>query len=152
MSGPALKKVDSHAAIHEAALNEARELTELLARCLDNLQYDKASEVAYVTLEHWETRTLAHAAAEEEGLYKEMAEVSQEFNEAVIALTRDHDILRRLAEEIKGFLSRGEIGYDVLNRFQALILVDDIHNHDEEKWLSVHEEEEEGQEDGGAQG
>lgn len=33
-SGSSLRNVDSHALIHEAVLEEAKELTELLARCL----------------------------------------------------------------------------------------------------------------------
>ncbi|MFC4557321.1 hypothetical protein ACFO3D_03755 [Virgibacillus kekensis] len=68
MSGPALKHVDSHAAIHEAALNEAVELTNLLDKLVRDDQSDKAEELAYVIIEQWETRTLRHAESEESDL------------------------------------------------------------------------------------
>jgi hypothetical protein len=57
MSGPALKHVDSHSAIHEAALMEAAELTDLLAKVIRKEEMDKALELAFVIVEHWETRT-----------------------------------------------------------------------------------------------
>ncbi len=65
MAGPALRKVDSHASIHEAALQEARELTNVYANLLKSGETDNALETAFILLEHWETRTLAHADAEE---------------------------------------------------------------------------------------
>ncbi|SDI72823.1 hemerythrin domain-containing protein [Natribacillus halophilus] len=137
-SGPALRKVDSHSSIHEAALNEAREITDILEELLKKEQYEKALETAYIGVEHWETRTLQHAASEEEGLYKELAEESAELNEAVIGLTRDHDLLRLLVEEIKELLGTEGINDQVLQRFQALILVDVLHNQEEEKILPEH--------------
>lgn len=136
MSGPGLKKVDSHAAIHEAALNEARELTDMIKGFLDHHQSDKALEVAYITVEHWESRTLAHADSEEAGLYKELVKASPESTNKAVTLTRDHDLLRRLVAEIKEHLSNRHIGYDVLHKFNALIEVDHIHNEDEEQWVS----------------
>ncbi|MGI2275184.1 hypothetical protein ACQ23P_13185, partial [Staphylococcus cohnii] len=71
MAGPSLRKADSHNSIHEASLSEARELTEILSKVIN--QKHKALEVAYVLLEHWEARVLAHADVEEEGLYPELA-------------------------------------------------------------------------------
>src|SRR5690625_3645372 len=70
MSGPGLHHVDSHAAIHEAAIHEAEELNDILAKLLREKELEKALEVAYITVEHWESRTLRHADAEERGLYK----------------------------------------------------------------------------------
>lgn len=55
MSGPGLKKLDSHAAIHEAALNEAIELNKLLFALLKKGDEKRALEVAYIAVEHWET-------------------------------------------------------------------------------------------------
>lgn len=74
MSGPALRKVDSHSAIHEAALLEAEELTELVEELMEKREMNKAKEVSFILVEHWESRTLQHAKSEEEGLYREVEE------------------------------------------------------------------------------
>lgn len=136
MSGPGLKKADSHAAIHEAALNEARELTDMVRTLLNQGDKEKALEVAYVTLEHWESRTLAHADAEEAGLYQELAGDHPESCQPMIRLTRDHDLLRQLAKEIKDSLAKEEVGIEMLHRFYAMIEVDRLHNQDEEQWVA----------------
>ncbi|MEX2415553.1 MAG: hemerythrin domain-containing protein [Paenibacillaceae bacterium] len=133
MSGPALKHWDSHSSIHEAALNEAAELTELLRQCITKHDYEKALEVAYITIEHWETRTLCHAEAEEEGLYVELVEQHPEVKETIIALTRDHSLMRYLAIEIKQILQDQGNFDEVLKRFDAIILIDLLHNKAEEK-------------------
>ncbi len=138
MSGPGLKHIDSHSAIHEAALMEAIELNGLLEGLLKNNELEKALEVAFIVVEHWETRTLQHAAAEERGLYKELVKESPLLNDTIIGLIRDHDILRILINEIKEILDEGDINDDVLQRFQSLVLVDRIHNRDEERILPHH--------------
>lgn len=138
MSGPALKFVDSHSAIHEAALIEATELTELLEKVMKNEDLEKAIELSFVIIEHWETRTLRHAESEEEGLYKEIVETKPELKDDIVALTRDHDLLRLLVDEIKALLEQGEINDSVLQRFQALILVDLLHNQKELEVLPDH--------------
>lgn len=131
MSGPALRQVESHSLIHDAALNEAEELTGLLSQCLEEKEKERALEVAYVIVEHWETRTLKHAESEEEGLYVEIASKSNEKRDQVIALKRDHSLLKLLVNEIKQILTEGEVTQGVLARFEALILLDTLHNHDE---------------------
>jgi hypothetical protein len=135
LSGPALRERESHSSIHEAALGEAEELTDMLAGCLAKNERDKALEVACIAVEHWESRTLRHAEAEESGLYKEIAETTPEHREAIIALTRDHAIMRSLIGDIKLLLAKGGVGRPVLQRFEALILVDKLHNRDEEKLI-----------------
>ncbi|MUV36730.1 hypothetical protein JNUCC1_00534 [Lentibacillus sp. JNUCC-1] len=138
MSGPGLKHVDSHSAIHEAALNEAIELNELLEKLMDNNELEKAHEAAYVVVEHWETRTLQHAQSEEEGLYKELVEEDPELKDQITMLTRDHDILRMLVTEIKDMLDEDGFSDAVLQRFQSLVIVDKIHNREEERLLPHH--------------
>ena len=138
MSGPGLRKVDSHAAIHEAALNEAIELNELLEKLLLNKELEKGLEVAHIAVEHWETRTLRHADAEEEGLYKEMVEEKPELKDSIVGLTRDHDILRFLVKEIKEMLEKDGFNANVLNHFHSLVIVDLYHNQEEEKVLPEH--------------
>ncbi|GIP55175.1 hypothetical protein J42TS3_42100 [Paenibacillus vini] len=135
MSGPALRKVDSHSSIHEAALEEARELTELFGRALELGERERALELAYITVEHWETRTLQHALSEEEGLYIEALNMKPELQPVIIALTRDHDLLREIVQEVKIMLAGGEVSREILYRFQSLIVLDQLHNRDEMEML-----------------
>lgn len=138
MSGPALKQAHSHAAIHEAAYLEAKELTDILQKVVEDEKLDKALELAYVVVEHWETRTLRHATSEEEGLYKEIAQEKPELKDDIVALTRDHDILRLLVGEIKNILNKGKVTDEVIQRFRALALVNLLHNQKEEAILPHH--------------
>lgn len=131
MSGPSLKKQDAHSSIHEAALNEAKELRELYRRCLEEGDKEKALHVAEITIEHWESRTLAHAESEENGLYKEMAKENPELNELVIQLTRDHDLMRRVVEDMKKALLNREPNEQFIRLIDGLIIVDELHNEDE---------------------
>lgn len=131
MTGPSLKKQDSHSSIHDASLNEARELRELYSKCLESKELDKALQVAEVTIEHWETRTLKHAESEEEGLYKEMVEENPSLKEVVIELTRDHNIMRKMVNNMKSLLEEKKTDEQLLKLMDGLILVDEIHNEDE---------------------
>lgn len=138
MSGPALKHVDSHAAIHEAALNEASELTNLLDKLVRDNETEKALELAYVIIEQWETRTLRHADSEEEGLYKDLLEDNPKLKDDIVALTRDHDLLRMLVKDIKTRLPEEGISDSIVQQFQALIIVDELHNEKEMEVLPEH--------------
>lgn len=138
MSGPGLKHVDSHAAIHDAALSEAREINSLLARLLIEEEKEKALETAHIAVEHWETRTLRHADAEEKGLYKELVEENPKLKEDVIALTRDHNTMRYLVKNIKEKLETEGMTDDILQQFHALVYVDEYHNLEEERILPHH--------------
>ncbi|MGN4667704.1 hypothetical protein ACTFRP_17985 [Bacillus cereus group sp. MYBK234-1] len=131
MSGPSLKKRDAHSSIHEAALNEARELRELFWACLQEEQKEKAIQVAEIIIEHWESRTLKHAEAEEEGLYKEIVEENNEMEKIIIQLTRDHDLMRRIVEEMKERLQIKEPDEQMIMLIDSLIIIDEIHNEDE---------------------
>lgn len=131
MSGPSLKKPDAHSSIHEAALNEAKELRDIFQRCLEDGQKEKALQVAEVIIEHWETRTLKHAESEEEGLYKEMVEENPELKDLVVQLTRDHDIMRRIIQQMKEMLHKQEVDEEFTALMDAVIIVDLIHNEDE---------------------
>ncbi|WP_210139030.1 hemerythrin domain-containing protein [Staphylococcus sp. GDY8P156P] len=137
MAGPSLRKADSHNSIHEASLSEARELTEILSKVIN--QKHKALEVAYVLLEHWEARVLAHADVEEEGLYPELAGDEPSQIKIMHRLQRDHDLLRKLSEQIKVSLKNDEVDHEVLVKFYTMIEVDDLHNEDEESWVASKE-------------
>lgn len=131
MSGPSLRKRDAHTSIHEAALHEAQELTHLFQQCLANHDEQKAIQVADILIEHWETRTLRHAEAEEEGLYREIVSEHPELQETVIQLTRDHDLLRRIVEQLKDRLLSHTADESMAAMFESLIIIDEIHNEDE---------------------
>lgn len=140
MTGPSLKKQDSHSLIHESALNEAKELRTLLQKCLEDGQKEKALKVSEVTIEHWESRTLQHANSEEEGLYKEMVVENPYLKPLVIQLTRDHGLMRIIVEQMKNLLLNDEIDERMLSLLDSLIIVDSIHNHDEMNKLLAHNE------------
>lgn len=138
MSGPSLKRADSHSSIHEAALNEARDLTDLLAQLLGKNMHAEALKTAFILLEHWETRTLAHAQAEEEDLYPELLAEKENMKDKLISLARDHDLMRKLAQTIKKDLQQEKLGRQTVQQFYALICIDKIHNHEEESILPHH--------------
>lgn len=131
MSGPSLKKKDAHSSIHEAALNEAKELRKVMQKCLTDGETEKAMQVAEIVIEHWESRTLKHAEAEEEGLYKEMAAEKPELSTIIAQLTRDHDLMRRTVEIMKQELQQETIGDRMISLIDCLIIIDEFHNDDE---------------------
>src|SRR5690625_2431500 len=136
MSGPGLVHVDSHSAIHEAAIYEAEEINGILEKLLKDKQVEKALETAYIAIEHWESRTLKHADAEEEGLYKDLVNSYPELKDEIVGLTRDHTLLRILVKEIKEILDTKGMSEEVLQKFYALVHVDLIHNKEEESILA----------------
>ena len=88
-------------------------------------------QVLEVAIEHWETRTLKHAEAEEEGLYKEMTEENPDLVSTVIQLTRDHDLMRRIVEKMKLRLQTHEPDQRMITLLDSLVIIDEIHNEDE---------------------
>jgi hypothetical protein len=140
MSGPSLKKQGAHSSIHEAALNEAKELRNLFHKCLKEGETERSFQVAEIAVEHWESRTLNHAEAEEEGLYKEMVEENPDFQPLVIQLTRDHDLMRRMVGQMKELLLINEIDERILSLMDSLYIVDSIHNSDELNKLLANKE------------
>ncbi|WP_102347267.1 hemerythrin domain-containing protein [Bacillus sp. Marseille-P3661] len=131
MTGPSLRKQDSHSSIHEAALNEARELRDLFRKCLDEGEKEKALQVAEIAIDHWESRTLKHAESEEEGLYKEVVEDNPKLKKLIYQLTRDHDLMRRIVDTMKESLESQEPDHRMIPLLDSLIIIDEIHNDDE---------------------
>ncbi|AMX84352.1 hypothetical protein GS3922_12145 [Geobacillus subterraneus] len=134
MSGPSLRKLEAHRSIHHGAFAEAKRLTELLETLYTDGRCEHAAEVADALVEHWETRIIAHAEAEEEGFYREKAEERKELSETIAQLKRDHDMMRTLIAEIRQRLSE-QIDREVLTRFHALLHINRIHSADEEALL-----------------
>lgn len=135
MSGPGLSQRDAHHAIHQVAFREAEQLTALLRQALRAGDQRQALQVAALLTEHWQTRTLRHADAEEAGWYREIVAARPALRDDVLALTRDHDLLRLLMAEIQGILSARGVGVGVVERFEAMLLLNGIHSREEERRL-----------------
>lgn len=135
MSGPALRQIHSHHAIHESAHQEAMELTLLLDHALEHKDLKVGLEIANLLVEHWETRTLRHAQAEEEGLYKEVITSDPEKEAIVHGLTRDHELMRLAFQEIRVLLQSFQLTPDISMRFHLMLWLENQHSRDEEKRL-----------------
>jgi hypothetical protein len=131
LSGPSLRKQEAHSSIHESALNEAIELIAIIQKCLEVGDKEKALQVIEVAIDHWESRTLKHAESEEEGLYKDIVKEEPELEHTVIQLTRDHDLMRRIVENMKKRLQTHEPDQRMITLLDSLVIIDEIHNEDE---------------------
>ncbi len=135
LAGPALKNHYSHQSIHDGYYTEGRDLTEVLVK-LDREGREKECGIAAEALvEHWETRTIAHADSEEEGFYQEVMNDKPDLKEEVIKLIRDHDLLRMLVSDLKERIPRDGVTEEVIDRFKTILLLVDIHNRAEERVL-----------------
>lgn len=135
MSGPSLRQLHAHHAIHEGALSGALTKTEEVEDLLRAKEYEVARQAADHLLEYWETRIISHADAEEEGFYLEMIEQNSELKQTVAELTRDHDILRIIVADIKKLLEDEGVSYGVMKQFHALLVINAIHSREEERLL-----------------
>lgn len=150
MSGPALKQLQFHRAIHDAAHAEAEEMTGILRQCVRDGALEAAVATAALLVEHWHTRTLRHAAAEEEGLYREIVANDPGRAEDIAKLMRQHDHMRQLVSEVEERLpasaleseaagnvyrmSRNRI-HEILVRLEALVQLVEHHSREEERCL-----------------
>lgn len=139
MSGPSLRKLDAHHAIHEGAFSEAKQLTEMLNQLVSEKRSEEATEAADALIEHWEMRIIGHADSEEEGFYPDVLEQEPELRDTITMLKRDHDLLRIFAKEIREILKGKGVTKEVLDRFSALLLVNEVHSREEEHYLFEHE-------------
>ncbi|WP_062106996.1 hemerythrin domain-containing protein [Bacillus niameyensis] len=135
MSGPSLRKLDAHRAIHDGAFMEAQSLTEMLNQLVEEKKEKEALQVADALIEHWEKRVITHADSEEEGLYKEVVEKEPEMQDKINMLTRDHDLLRIIAKKIRESLEKDSVSKEVLDFFASMLVVNEIHSRNEESWL-----------------
>ena len=135
MSGPSLRQLHAHHAIHQGALSGALTKTEEVEDLLRAKEFEVARQAADHLLEYWETRIISHADAEEEGFYQEMLEQKPELKQTVADLTRDHDIMRIIAADIKKLLVEEGVSYEVMKQFHALLVVNAIHSREEERLL-----------------
>ncbi|UQZ36689.1 hypothetical protein C2I18_26050 [Paenibacillus sp. PK3_47] len=135
MPGPSLRQLHAHHAIHQGGLSGAVSKTEEVEELLEAREFEVARQAAEHLIEYWETRILSHADAEEDGFYHEMAEKNPGLLDAIAKLTRDHDLLRIIVEDVKVLLAEEGLTPEVLHQFHALLVVNAIHSRDEERLL-----------------
>lgn len=134
-SGPSLRQLHAHHAIHQGGLTGAVTKTQEMEDLLRAKEFEVARQAADHLVEYWETRVISHADAEEDGFYREMLEQDPSLEDAIAKLTRDHDLLRIIAEDIKKLLKEDGLTYQVMQQFHALLVVNEIHSRDEERLL-----------------
>lgn len=136
MSGPALRQLHSHRAIHEGGLSGAVTKTEELIERLGEGNEDAVKEACDELIEYWKTRVISHADAEEEGFYKQVVEEDAGLQEAVIQLTRDHDIMRFIVQDIDELRKEDlTVTPEIMQKFYALLVVNELHSREEERLL-----------------
>ncbi len=133
--GPALKQLHSHHAIHEGGLSGAIQKTNNFLELLRSRELEAANLAADDLLDYWETRVISHADAEESGFYQEKVEENPALRDVVIKLERDHDLLRIISKDIKEIRNEHGLNEAVIQRFYALLTLNEIHSRDEERLL-----------------
>ena len=139
MSGPALRQLSSHQSIHDGYYTEGRDLTELLVSLFNEQRLDDCREVSKALVEHWETRMIAHADAEEEGFYLEVMGKYPELETQLTKLVRDHELLRLVVADVKECIQQEGMTLRVIDLFKGILLLVEIHSREEEKHLFIHE-------------
>lgn len=136
MSGPALRQLHSHKAIHEGGLSGAIMKTDDLLEYVEQGETEMVGQACDHLLDYWKTRVISHADAEEEGFYKQMVEEKPELERDIIQLTRDHDLMRILVADIEALREEDPaVTPEILQKFQGLIVVNELHSREEERLL-----------------
>lgn len=123
MSGPALRQVSSHRAIHEHARQEIAEVLAAAKHVLNRGDLARFIEVAEVFLEVAEARVLIHAHEEESGLYGEWLKADPQFVSRIDTLKEEHGELRRCAVEVEEAMVEGRhpIALKLMTEFIATL-------------------------------
>lgn len=136
MSGPALKQLHSHRAIHEGGLSGAVMKTEDLVELLEQGDHNTAAQAVDDLIDYWKTRVISHADAEESGFYKEILETKPELENEIIQLTRDHDLIRLIVADIEEMWSADkQVTPEMMQKFYGLMVVNELHSREEERLL-----------------
>lgn len=134
-SGPALKQLASHRAIHDAGQAQAESLTEELISSFQENRPD-CLEIAQLLVTHWEEKVIPHADAEDEGLYQELLQDETIAPNQIYLLMRDHDLLRKITANVKETLSQEQrVTKQIIYAFHSLLTLNAIHHKDEEMML-----------------
>lgn len=135
MSGPALRQLFAHRAIHEGGLSGAVMKTTDMMDHLRQGELETANLAADDLLDYWKTRVISHADSEESGLYKEIEQENPDMKSVITMLTRDHDLLRIIVKDIEALREEEGLSPSVLHKFHALMVVNEIHSREEERLL-----------------
>ncbi len=136
MSGPALRHLHSHKAIHEGGLSGAVMKTDDLIEYFEQGETEIAKQACDHLLDYWKTRVLSHADAEEEGFYKQVLQEKPELEREIIQLTRDHDLMRILVQDIDTLREEDpSVTSEIMKKFAGLIVVNELHSREEERLL-----------------
>lgn len=138
MVGPALRKKDSHKAIHDANLGVAEERVDTMKHLLNKQEHETLVEDMYEFIEYVEGRIITHTDSEEEdeGLYTETVKNNPDLHDKIQHLIRDHDLMRIIIDLMKKELENDEIDFQKLVDYSsAITLVNEIHSRDEEETL-----------------
>jgi len=139
-SGPALRQLASHRAIHDAAHSQAKELTEITTKLFTEGRSEDCLKTANVLIEHWEEKIIAHADAEDEGLYEDLLEEGNIPKKNIYMLMRDHDLFRKIVAHIKTSIKeQNEVTQDNIYELQSLIVINNFHHQGEETHLFPNE-------------
>src|SRR5699024_2417638 len=134
-TGPALRKLTSDKSIHDGAQAEAEELTNVVKKLFIEGRKGESKKVAHELVKFWEQRIIAHADAEEEGLYLEIVEENHELGKDDHIINRDHDLMLDLIKHMKKMLEENMVTKDMMNILHACLLINDIHSRSEEELL-----------------
>ena len=135
MSGPALRQLHSHKAIHEGGLSGAVMKTDDLIEYVEQGETEMVQQACDHLLDYWKTRVISHADAEEEGFYTEVVDNDASMQSTITQLTRDHDLMRIIVDDIEKLRETEGLSPTVLQKFYALLVVNEIHSREEERML-----------------
>lgn len=139
-SGPALRQLTSHRAIHDAGQAQARELTEMMIQLFKEERHDDCLKTAKVLIEHWEEKIIAHADAEDEGFYQELLDEGKISKKGIYMLMRDHDLFRKITAKIKEKINeKNKVTEENIHEFYSLLIINNFHHQGEENTLFPHE-------------
>jgi len=134
MVGPALTRLSSHRAIHEAAWAEAEQIVAWARRAYGEQANDLFARTVEAFLVHVETRIFSHAEEEERGLDPTWLTNHPEKTSTVEELRHEHDTLRRMAQDIDELMRLGDRAR-ALEALQTLLEHSARHSRHEERWL-----------------
>jgi|SRR5699024_52089 len=135
-SGPALKQLTAHRAIHDGAQVQAKNLTADVMQLFHAKEMEECLKAAKSLVQHWEEKVVAHADAEDEGLYQDLLEGDEVPDKGLYILMRDHDLFRKITAQIKDKLEKqGKVTQENIYEFTSLIIINDFHHQGEEETL-----------------
>lgn len=135
-SGPALAQKTAHRAIHDGAQAHAKAITANVIQLFHEKKEDECMTAAKELVQHWEEKIIAHADAEDEGLYQDLLEGDDVPDKGLYMLMRDHDLFRKIAAQINENLEKhGKVTQEIIYEFTTLIILNDFHHQGEEETL-----------------